>query len=39
MAKKSLLKKAGKIVKRMGKDLSKSPLARATRGKHTKGFI
>lgn len=37
--KKSILKKAKKMVRGMGKDLHKSPLARATVGKHTKGFI
>ena len=39
MNKKTLYKKARKAVNRMGKDLSKSPLARAGRGKHTRGFI
>jgi len=34
-----LLKKAKRIVKNMGKDLYSSPLGRASRGKHTKGFI
>ena len=38
MNKKTFLKRAGKIVKGMGKDLHKSPLGRAARGKHTKGF-
>ena len=39
MKKKSILKRAGKIVRGMGKDLHKSPLGRAARGKRTKGFI
>lgn len=39
MARKSFLKKAGKSVKRLGKAFSKTPLARAARNKHTKGFI
>lgn len=39
MKKKSLLKRLGKSVKRLGKDFSQTPLARAARGKHTKGFI
>lgn len=34
-----VLRKAKKVVKGMGKGFSKSPLARAARGKHTKGFI
>lgn len=37
--KKSLLQKAGKLVKGMGKDLYNSPLGRASRGRHTKGYI
>jgi hypothetical protein len=37
--KKSFLKKVGRQVKRLGKDFSKTPLARAARGKHTKGYI
>lgn len=32
-------KRAKKVVSRMGKDLNRSPLARATRGQRTKGFI
>lgn len=39
VSKKKVMKKAKKAVARMGKDFSKSPLARAARGKHTKGFI
>jgi len=39
MKRKSLLKKAGKTVRRLGKDFSKTPLARASRGKHTKGYF
>jgi len=39
MRKKGLLKKARKAVRGMGKDLSRSPLARAARNKHTRGFI
>jgi hypothetical protein len=37
--KKGLLKKASKAVKSIGKDFSKTPLARAARGKSTRGFI
>lgn len=36
---KSITKKATKVVKKMGFDLSSSPLGRAARGKHTRGFI
>jgi len=36
--KKSLLKKAGKVVKRLGGDLRESPLGRASRGQKTRGF-
>lgn len=39
MKKKGFLRKAKKAVNRMGKDFSKTPLARAARGRHTKGFI
>lgn len=39
MKKKGLLRKARKVVNKMGSDFRKSPLARASRGKHTKGFI
>jgi len=34
-----LLKKAKRLVKNMGKDLYSSPLGRAARGKHTKGYL
>ena len=37
--KKSWLKQASKAVNRMGKDFSKTPLARAARGKKTRGYI
>lgn len=37
--KKSLWNKAKKMVGNMGKDLYKSPLGRASRGKHTKGYL
>lgn len=39
MKKKSLWRKAKKGVKKLGNDFSKTPLARAARGKHTEGFI
>jgi hypothetical protein len=39
MAKKSILKKAEKVVRRLGSDIRKSPLARAARGKHTRGYL
>jgi len=35
----SLWKKARKSAKRLDHDFSKTPLARASRGKKTKGFI
>jgi len=35
----SLWRKARKSAKRLGHDFSKTPLARASRGKKTKGFI
>ena len=38
MKTKSIIKTAGKLVKRMGKDLGKSPVGRAARGKRTRGF-
>ena len=38
MKTKKILKTAGKLVKQMGKDMQKSPLGRAARGKRTKGF-
>ncbi len=37
--KKSLLKKIGKYTRQMGKGFSNSPVARAARGKHTKGYL
>jgi len=37
--KRSLWGKAKRVVKGMGKDLYKSPLGRASRGQHTRGFI
>ena len=37
--KKSLWKRAGKTLKKMERDFSKTPLARAARGKRTRGFI
>lgn len=39
MKKKSLLNKGKKALRKMGKDFRQSPLARASRGKHTRGFI
>ena len=33
------MRRASKVVKGMGKDLNRSPLGRAARGKRTKGFI
>jgi len=39
MKKKSLWKRAGKTLKKMERDFSKTPLARAARGKRTRGFI
>jgi hypothetical protein len=39
MVKKNILKKAEKLVKRLGKDLNKSPIGRASQGKHTKGYF
>lgn len=38
MKKDLVLKKANKVIKRMGKDFAKTPLARAARGKRTRGF-
>lgn len=35
---KSLVKKAGKLARRMGSDLRGSPLGRASRGQKTRGF-
>jgi len=37
--KKAFLKRARRFLKNEGKAFSKSPLVRAARGKHTKGFI
>jgi len=37
--KKSLLRKLGKSLNKMGKEFSQTPLARAARGKHTRGYI
>jgi len=37
--KSGLMNKAKKIVKGMGKDLYSSPLGRASRGQHTKGYL
>lgn len=37
--KKTMWGKVKKGFKGMGRDFSQSPLARASRGKHTKGFI
>jgi len=39
MKKKSFLGKAAKQVKKMGRSFSNTPLARAARGKHTRGYI
>jgi len=39
MKRKSIMKKVFKTVRGMGKDLNRSPLGRAARGKCTKGFI
>lgn len=38
MKRKGLLKKIGKAAKRMGREFRETPLARAARGKRTKGF-
>lgn len=38
MKTKKIIKTAGKLVKRMGKDLNKSPVGRASRGKRTRGY-
>ena len=35
---KGIVKKAAKIVKMMGKDLNKSPVGRAARGKRARGY-
>lgn len=39
MKTKRIVKKVYKFAKSMGGDLGKSPLGRAARGKHTRGFI
>lgn len=40
MAKKNtIMKKATKIVKQLGKDLNRSPVGRASRGKRTRGYF
>lgn len=39
MKKDRILKKASKEIKRMRKDFAKTPLARAARGRRTRGFI
>ena len=39
MKKKSYLSRVSKQVKKMGKSFSQTPLARAARGRHTKGYI
>lgn len=39
MKTKKLWSKIKKTTKRLGRDLGKSPLGRASRGKHTRGFI
>ena len=39
MKKERTFKKARKAIKRLGGDLRASPLGRASRNKHTKGFI
>jgi len=37
--KKSLLKRAERVVRKMGRDLGRSPLGRAARGKRTRGYF
>jgi len=37
--KKGLLKRAGNHLKKVGKEFSQTPLARAAQGRHTKGYI
>lgn len=37
--KKSLWKSLGKSVKKAGRGFSNTPLARAARGRHTRGYI
>ncbi len=39
VTKRKILRAAKRTVRQLGKDFGKSPLARAARGKHTKGFI
>lgn len=39
MSKSKLIKKATSMVKQMGKELGKSPLGRASRGKKTRGYF
>lgn len=39
VGRKKIMSKAKRAVKRIGKDFGKSPLARAARGKHTRGFL
>jgi len=36
---KGLLGKAKRVARQMGKDLNKSPLGRAVKGKRTRGFL
>jgi len=36
---KTFLKKVSKVARNMGGDLGRTPLGRAARGKHTKGYI
>jgi len=38
MKTKKIIRTASKVVKRLGRDLNRSPVGRASRGKRTKGF-